>query len=114
MTRLIDFGEAVRPIVNARIVTSTYAIAIGYCVADVAYEAYKLRKRGYVTEDTRVPMSMTQLVVERSTFQAVASIIVPFAVIHTTVDVSKKMMKGTRFAKWGPSIAGLMGEYLTF
>ena len=34
----------------------------------------------------------TQLVVERSAFQAVASVAAPFAIIHTTVDVSKKLL----------------------
>ena len=87
--------------------TGSYAVAIGYCFADVGFEAYKLHKRGYVNEK-QVPMSMTQLVVERSTFQAVASITVPFLVIHTTVDVVKKICeKAGRFKKWGPSVAGL-------
>ena len=34
-----------------------------------------------------------QLVVERSAFQAVASVAAPFAIIHTTVDVSKHLLK---------------------
>jgi fission process protein 1 len=105
---ILDFGEAFRPIVNARIVTGTYLIAIGYCVADVGWEAYKLRKRGYVHEKTNEKMSMTQLVIERSVFQAIASVIVPFLVIHTTVDVGKKVCKRIgRFQKWGPTIVGL-------
>jgi fission process protein 1 len=103
-----DFGEAFRPIVSARIVTGTYAIAISYCFVDVGYEAYKLKKRGYVHEKTHEPMSMTQLVVERSVFQAIASVIVPFAVIHTSVDVGKKVCnKLNRFKKWGPTVIGL-------
>jgi hypothetical protein len=40
--------------------TGTYAVAIGYCVADVGYEAYKLHKREYVTEKGH-PMSMSQV-----------------------------------------------------
>ena len=39
-----DFGEALRPVVHTRIVNATYAIAFGYCFADVGWEAYKLRK----------------------------------------------------------------------
>ena len=39
---------------------ATYGVAIGYCVTDVAYEAYKLRDRGYVTEDGR-HVTMTQV-----------------------------------------------------
>lgn len=52
-------------------------------------------------------MSMSQLVVERSAFQAFASILIPFAVIHTTVDIAKRVCtKVGKFQKWGPSIAG--------
>ena len=40
--------------------TGTYAVAVGYCVTDVAYEAYKLQKRGGVTE-YGAPMSITQV-----------------------------------------------------
>ena len=102
-----DFGEALRPVVSARIVGGSYAIALGYCVVDVGYEAYKLKERGYVTEKNH-HMTMTQCIVERATFQAVASVAVPFAIIHTTVDISRKICnKMNRFKRWGPSIAGL-------
>ena len=71
-----------------------------------------MKGRGYVTEATAhspsKPMSMTQLVVERSVFQAVASVAVPFAIIHTAVDTTRKICaKLGRFQKWGPSIVGL-------
>jgi fission process protein 1 len=102
-----DFGEAMRPVVSARIVNASYGVAIGYCVADIGWEAYKLHERGYV--DTKGhPRSMTQQLVERSTFQLVASITVPFLVIHNTVDIGKKVCKKIgRFQKFGPSILGL-------
>jgi fission process protein 1 len=107
-----DFGEALRPVLSARIVTGTYAIAIGYCFADVGWEAYKLKERNYMTaaheHHPPRPMSMTQLVVERSVFQAVASVAVPFAIIHTAVGTSKKFFdRMGRFTKWGPSVVGL-------
>ena len=93
-----------RPVV----VNASYGVAIGYCFADVGWEAYKLHKRGYINEHTKKPLSMSQLIVERSTFQAIASVIVPFLVIHTTVDTVKKVTKKYgRFQKWGPTIAGL-------
>ena len=34
-----------------------------------------------------------QLLVERSAFQAVASVAAPFAIIHTTVDATKHVLK---------------------
>jgi fission process protein 1 len=102
-----DFGEALRPVVSKTIVNGSYAVAIGYCFADVGWEAYKLKKRGYITEKGE-PMSMTQCIVERSTFQAVASMAVPTLIIHTAVDTAKKLThKYGRFTKWGPSIVGL-------
>lgn len=102
-----DFGEALRPVVSKTIVNSSYAVAIGYCFADVGWEAYKLKQRGYVTEKNE-PMTMTQCIVERSAFQAVASMIVPTVIIHTSVDMAKKVTaKIGRFQRWGPSVVGL-------
>ncbi len=48
------------PHTSARIVTGTYLVSIGYCIADVSYEAYKLQKRGNVTEKGH-PMTTTQV-----------------------------------------------------
>lgn len=106
-----DFGEAFRPVAHPNVVNATYAISVGYCFVDVGWEAYKLQKRGYVTEKNE-PMTMTQLVVERSIFQAIASVIVPFGIIHTTVDIGKKLFKNSKNAalkKWAPSAIGLAG-----
>ena len=74
----------------------------------VGWEAYKHKKRDYLTEAGK-PMSMTQVIVERSVFQAIASIAVPFLVIHTTVDVATKVFKKylPKYTKFGPSIVGL-------
>ena len=103
-----DFGEALRPVVHARIVTGTYAIAFAYCIADVGWEAYKLKQNDYFHEKTKEKMTMTQLIIERSTFQAIASLIVPAVVIHTSVDIAKKAFARIgRFQKWGPSVVGL-------
>jgi len=102
-----DFGEALRPVVSRHIVNASYGVAVGYCFADVGWEAYKLKERGYKTEQGH-PMSLTQLVVERSTFQALASVAIPFGIIHTTVDVTRRITQRMgRFTRWGPSIAGL-------
>ena len=85
----------------------SYAVAIGYCFADVYWEGYKHYKRGNITEHGQ-PMSLTQVVVERATFQAIASMAVPTFVIHTSVDIAKRTLRKVgRFQKWGPSIVGL-------
>ncbi len=102
-----DFGEALRPVVSPRIVTGSYVVAIGYCVADVGWEAYKLHDSGYLTPKG-TEMSLAQCIVERATFQAIASIAAPFAIIHTAVSMTKKVVnKLGRFQRWGPSIVGL-------
>lgn len=102
-----DFGEALRPVISKTAVNASYGIAIGYCFVDVGWEAHKLHKRNYITEKGH-HISMTQLIVERSTFQALASVLVPFAIIHTAVDLSKKYFNRIkRFTKWGPSLVGL-------
>lgn len=47
-----DVGEALRPVASARLVNASYGVAFGYCVTDVAWEAYKLRKNNFVHEVT--------------------------------------------------------------
>ncbi len=102
-----DFGEALRPVASPRVVTGSYVVAFGYCIADVGWEAYKLHDSGYITPKG-TEMTMAQCVVERATFQALASIAAPFAIIHTAVSATKKVVnKLGRFQKWGPSIVGL-------
>jgi mitochondrial fission process protein 1 len=102
-----DFGEALRPVAKASIVTGSYVLSFGYCAADIAFEAYKLHGRGYVSEKGE-PMTMAQCVVERTVFQGVASIAVPYAIIHSAVDVSRRVFARVgRFTKWGPSVVGL-------
>jgi fission process protein 1 len=102
-----DFGEALRPVVKSSIVTATYVTSIGYCVGDVAFEAYKLHNNDYKTKSGD-KMSLTQCVVERSIFQAFASILIPFGIIHTTVKIGRKICtRMGRFQRFGPSIMGL-------
>jgi fission process protein 1 len=53
-------------------------------------------------------MTMSQIIVERSTFQLFASLVLPALFIHTCVDVAKFATKKMgRFQKWGPSVFGL-------
>lgn len=53
-------------------------------------------------------MTVNQMIVERSTFQALASLALPALVIHQSVHTAKNVFKRMgRFTKWGPSIVGL-------
>lgn len=102
-----DVGEAFRPVVDSRIVSFAYFVSFSYCFADVGYEAYKLDKRGYKNEHNET-ITMTQCVVERTAFQLIASMAIPTLIIHSTVDITAKILKKfNRFQKWGPTIAGL-------
>ena len=103
-----DFGEALRPVISPTVVNASYGIAGAYVIADVAWEAHKCKERGYRSEHGD-PMTLTRCVVERSTFQALASVTIPFVLIHTSVDMTTRLCKRIgRFQKWGPSVVGLM------
>jgi fission process protein 1 len=53
-------------------------------------------------------MTMSQCIVERSVFQAIASMAVPTLIIHTSVSAAKNIFrKMNRFQRWGPSLVGL-------
>jgi len=101
-----DVGEAMRPVAKQAIVTATYGVAAAYCIADVAWETYKVKKTG--KNEKGHPCTPVQMAVERSTFQLVASLVGPAVIIHTAVDVAKwGTRKIGRFQKWGPSVFGL-------
>jgi len=102
-----DFGEALRPVIPKAIVTGSYLVAFGYCAADIAFEAHKLKKNNYVN-DHGEKITMAHGLAERTTFQAIASLAGPAFIIHQSVHLSKRLFqKIGRFAKWGPSIVGL-------
>ena len=81
---------------------------MGYCAFDVAREAYKLKKNNYIDERTKEQMSMAQCITERTIFQFTASIAVPYVVVHSTVNISHRILdKINKFKRWGPSLLGL-------
>ncbi|KAJ3265419.1 hypothetical protein HK104_006298 [Borealophlyctis nickersoniae] len=100
-----DVGEAFRPVVPPWIVKSAYGISFAYVGIDVAFEAYKAQKRGDPT-----PL-IARTVIERSTFQGLASLALPAITIHTVVDTTAKLLKNrpkTTFVRWAPTTAGLL------
>eukprot|EP00960_Hanusia_phi_P030976 748996-Hanusia_phi.AAC.1 len=95
-----DVGEAMRPVVPVWMVNATYAIAIGYCVTDVAIVGYQEHKRNG---------NVVRAVTFQTIFQGLASIALPFAIIHTSVHACHKALKqrAPKYAQIGPTIVGL-------
>eukprot|EP01118_Nematostelium_gracile_P018447 TRINITY_DN818_c0_g1_i1.p2 TRINITY_DN818_c0_g1~~TRINITY_DN818_c0_g1_i1.p2 ORF type:complete len:256 (-),score=82.86 TRINITY_DN818_c0_g1_i1:884-1651(-) len=98
-----DVGEAFRPIVHPVVVRSAYAISWLYLLADVSYEGYKSHQ---VKPD---PATTGLMVVKRSVFQGVATMLLPAVTIHSVVKYSAPLFqKGpNRLKQWGPTILGL-------
>mmetsp|Transcript_10321 Transcript_10321/g.24585 ORF Transcript_10321/g.24585 Transcript_10321/m.24585 type:complete len:110 (-) Transcript_10321:116-445(-) len=66
---------------------------------DVAYHGYRARSEGG---------NAARAVAQAATFQFLASLAVPVAVIHTVVHQSQKAFRRAgRCTKWGPSALGL-------
>jgi len=95
-----DVGEAFRPVVPAAVVNASYGIAVGYCAFDVGYEGYKANKEGG---------DVTRAVVKQTIFQGLASIGLPFLIIHQSVHAAQKGFKAyaPKYVKWGPTLVGL-------
>ena len=94
-----DVGEALRPILTPRWVNATYGLAITYVLGDVSYHGYLEQQRGG---------DVTRAVVHATTFQLLASLLIPAVLIHQVVHISHKgFTKLGRYTKWGPSIVGL-------
>jgi len=97
-----DVGEGLRPVLPSWAVKSAYGFAGLYMVGDVVYETAEVRSRGapdYVVARTAA---------HATTFQLIASLIIPSAIIHTAVSKSGKLFKKLgMFTKWGPSVVGI-------
>lgn len=106
-----DFGESFRPVISSRLVNTSYAIAFGYCVVDVAWEGYKALKPSTSQHHAVRSKSVGEVVVERSVFQLFASLVIPAFLIHSTVKYSTKIFtkipKLSKFQRFGPSLVGL-------
>mmetsp|Transcript_21887 Transcript_21887/g.48055 ORF Transcript_21887/g.48055 Transcript_21887/m.48055 type:complete len:204 (-) Transcript_21887:1797-2408(-) len=94
-----DVGEALRPVLTPRWVNATYGLAVSYVLGDVTYHGYLEQQRGG---------DVTRAVVQATTFQLFASLLIPAVLIHQMVHAAQKgFQKLGRFTKWGPSVVGL-------
>ena len=104
----LDCSEALKPIVSRRILQSSSGVSIAYFFGDIGLEAYRLQANDYIHEKTKEKLSLTHFLVERTAFQAVASLILPTIAISGSVKVAKHIFNRIgRYTKWGPSIVGL-------
>lgn len=103
-----DFGEAARPVVRPKLVTASYAVTWLYVLGDVAVEGMSQWKKT-PDDNKRIIDKVSRVAV----FQLIASVALPFLVIHQTVKGSSVLVKryvAPKFAavhKWGPSVVGL-------
>ncbi len=96
-----DVGEAFRPTVPRWLVNASYGVAVGYVGADVVSQAAKASAAGANSAE------VTRVAAQTATFQLLASVLAPFAAIHTQVAVFQKLLRNTPAARHGPSAAGL-------
>ena len=76
-----------------------------YCSADVAYNGYMEHEHG--GESHHVALTIAHSII----YQGIASILIPYVVIHNSVHISEKRlfksMSNTALRHWGPSLVAL-------
>eukprot|EP00811_Abedinium_folium_P003668 NODE_13374_length_1169_cov_7.308061.p1 GENE.NODE_13374_length_1169_cov_7.308061~~NODE_13374_length_1169_cov_7.308061.p1 ORF type:complete len:285 (-),score=74.95 NODE_13374_length_1169_cov_7.308061:313-1074(-) len=92
-----DFGEAFRPAVPPGIVNAAYGLSIAYIVGAIAESGYEVRKKSW-------PI-FVETVAHETSFQLLASLLVPFLFIHSAVHKTAQMCHACRFHKTRPLIA---------
>ena len=132
-----DVGEAFRPIAPPMVVNASYAIAFGYVGLDIAYNGYRASEEKRSVPRALAHASIFQVCCRMVAFgtpplllssaredltigassrppplmpnqQGLASLLAPYAIIHTQVSVAQSICKRiNRFQRWGPTVAGL-------
>ncbi|EER07195.1 conserved hypothetical protein [Perkinsus marinus ATCC 50983] len=100
-----DVGEAFRPVVPRWLVNTSYA-----ATGDIGYSTWLEYKRTKDLADHKI--RVWTAAAKATTFQMVASLALPFAIIHSTVHYSGVMLrrmavKNARLLQGGPTIIGL-------
>jgi fission process protein 1 len=86
-----DVGEAFRPVVPPAVVTAAYAASFAYVGADVLVEGWHSVGRG---DALGGPDGTARRVLERATFQGLASLAVPAVTIHGVVHATQRALDG--------------------
>ncbi|KAF4704439.1 WD repeat-containing protein 44 [Perkinsus olseni] len=105
-----DVGEAFRPVVPRWLVNASYATTVGYIFGDIGYSTWLEYKRTKDLADHKI--RVWTAAAKATTFQMVASLALPFAIIHSTVHYSGVMLrrmavKNARLLQMGPTMIGL-------
>jgi fission process protein 1 len=102
-----DVGESLRPVLKPWMVNLTYGVAGAYIVGDTAYSGYRKHRDGHGTD------VVAATCIHTATFQGLASLALPAAIIHTAVHQTQHFLEKPQFAKntalvkYGPSAIGL-------
>ena len=98
-----DVGESVRPVVPPSVVRLCYGITWAYVAVDVGYNGFEEHDKG------SPPTTVARTVVHTTTFQVIASVLVPSLIIHQAVHMAQqgcqRLPRG-RVAMWLPSLVG--------
>lgn len=107
-----DVGEAVRPLVNPRLVSFCYGVSWFYVGYDVTKHTDNFKKR--MNYDHHWHPEVRKVALERFTFQVLASMLLPALTIHTLVTfltrqctTGKLINLAPKFKRWGPTVGGL-------
>lgn len=101
-----DVGESFRSVLPPAAVTATYGIAGMYMIGDIAYAGYAESQKPGTTSS-----HIGKTVAHSTVFQGLASLSLPFLVIHNAVHLSEKhifkTMQNAFLKRWGPSAVAL-------
>jgi fission process protein 1 len=88
-----DFGESFRPLAKPWVVKSLYCVSWIYVCGDVGYTTYHYHREGVQGHD------LYRVFIERSVFQALATMLLPAITIHEIVRITNKKMffEGSKF-----------------
>ena len=98
-----DVGESVRPVVPPSVVRLCYGITWAYVAVDVGYIGFEEHDKG------SPPTTVARTVVHTTTFQVIASVLVPSLIIHQAVHMAQQgcqRLPPGRVAMWLPSLVG--------
>lgn len=103
-----DLGEAFRPRLPLALVNASYGISVAYIFGAIGEAGVVAQREGKSSREIK------ETVAAEATFQFLASLLLPFLVIHTTVHKSAHFLKARSVhlthpavARWAPTGLGL-------